>query len=258
MMPSAVNVRFEQAVYGSFPFWSRGYGVLARSADCRPEWLAALKSACQRYGERPAGVADADALFAKRTDRGPWMIVGVSPQGDDDAGRPGALAFHALFVAPWTYARAGADPFAFGGILRRDWSPADLDATLPPGSEIIRRAAYRPSSDPGLPVVDERREPIVDALCQGRRIAVQSAGPIDALARDVWRALPFRVRLRASVATWAFDNANRFDLVALPKLAGVVRDPSDLILASSHDAMPSPGSQANRAFQIQDSEFKIS
>ncbi len=64
---------------------------------------------------------------------------------------------------------------------------------------------------------------------------MQSPGPIDALARDVWRALPFRVRLRASVATWAFDNANRFDLVALPKLAGVAREPSDLVLAMQPD-----------------------
>ena len=60
---------------------------------------------------------------------------------------------------------------------------------------------------------------------------VHSAAPIDALAREVWQALPFRVRLRASVATWAFDNANRFDLVALSKLAGVAREPSDLMLA---------------------------
>ena len=38
----------------------------------------------------------------------------------------------------------------------------------------------------------------------------------------------------ASVATWAFDNANHFDLVALPKLAGVALNPSDLILALEH------------------------
>ena len=86
---------------------------------------------------------------------------------------------------------------------------------------------------------------------------MQSAGPIDALARDVWRALPFRVRLRASVATWAFDNANRFDLVALPKLAGLAREPSDLILASSHDETRGRGPQSEGRFRIQDSECKI-
>jgi hypothetical protein len=229
-----ITARFEQAVYGSFPFWDRGYGILARSADCRPEWLDALKRTCQRYGERPAGVADTDGLFATRIDRGPWMIVGVSPQGDDDAGRPGALAFHAVFVGPWTYALGGADPFVFTGLLRRDWGREDWETILPSGRATVQRAGYRASSDPAASIVDERREAIVDALKRGRRVAVQSNEPIDALARDVWRALPFRVRLRASVATWAFDNANRFDLVALPKLAGVVREPSDLILASGN------------------------
>jgi hypothetical protein len=232
MMPKAINVGFEQAVYGSFPFWDRGYGILASSAGCPPEWLDALKKACQRYGERPAGVADADGLFAKRIDGGPWMIVGVSPQGDDDAGRPGALAFHALFIGRWAYVRAGADPFVFSGLLRRDWGREDRETTLPPGRATVQRAGYRASSDPVASIVDERRGAIIDALKRGRRVAVQSEGPIDALSRDVWRALPFRVRLRASVSTWAFDNANRFDLVALPKLAGVAREPSDLILAS--------------------------
>ena len=49
-----VVIRYEQAVYGSFPFWDKGYAILARSPGCRDEWLADLKAACQRYGERPA------------------------------------------------------------------------------------------------------------------------------------------------------------------------------------------------------------
>jgi predicted nucleic acid-binding protein len=226
-----IKVQFEQAVYGSFPFWQRGYGVLARSSGCRPAWIAALKTACQRYGERPSGTIEADGLFAMRPDHGPWMIVGVYPQGYDDQGRPGALAFHALFVGRWTYARAGADPFVFSDLLHRDWSRADLDATLPNGRSSIRRSGFRRSFGPISPV-DERFEPIVTAIAQGRRVAVQSAEPIDALARGVWRALPMRVRLRASVATWAFDNANRFDLVALPKLTAIGRETTDLILAT--------------------------
>ena len=247
MILRSFTARFEQAVYGSFAFWHRGYGVLARSAGCRPEWLAALKSASQRYGERPTGIADAEAVFAKRLDRGPWMIVGVSPQGEDDAGRPGALAFHALFVGPWTFARAGADPFAFVGLLRRDWTPADLDATLPTGRATIPRAAYRASSDPATGVDDERRDAIVEAMTGGRRIVVQSPGPIDALARDVWKALPFRTRLRASLATWAFGNANRFDLVAMPRVTSITREPSDVILAPPYEETHDRGPHTDRA-----------
>ncbi len=142
------------------------------------------------------------------------------------------MAFHALFVGPWTYARAGADPFAFAGVLRGNWTAAEVDAILPHGREAIRRTIDRELADPGIPAGDDRRETIVAALARGRRVIVHSAAPIDALAREVWRTLPFRVRLRASVATWAFDNANGFDLVALPKLAGISREPSDLMLVS--------------------------
>ncbi len=142
------------------------------------------------------GIADADGLFAMRIDRGPWMIVGVSPHGCDDAGRPGALAFHALFVDPVDLRAAGADPFAFADLLRRDWSPADLDATLPPGRSIIQRASLRSAVNPSLSDDEQQRlSAIVTALASGRRVAVQSAGPIDALAHDAWRALPLRVRL---------------------------------------------------------------
>ena len=225
MLIPTVKIRYEQAVYGSFPFWDRGYSLLARSSGCRPEWLTELRSVCQRYGEPPAGVAEADSLFALRLRSGPWMIVGVHPQGHDDQARPGATAFHALFVGRWGYRWTGANPFAMAGALRRDWGPADVGRILPGGS---RRATF---SSPATAHVDERLAPIVAALNQRRRVLVQSIEPIDDLARGVWSALPSRVRRRTSVATWAFDNANQFDLVALPKLAGVALRPSDLVLA---------------------------
>ena len=126
------------------------------------------------------------------------------------------MAFHALFVGRWTYWWTGADPFAFAEALRRDWSRSDLDAILSTDCRIIRRAGFRRSSAPDPTTRNEWFAPIVTALRQGRRVAVQSREPIDALAHGVWRALPLRVRLRASVATWAFDNANGFDLVACP------------------------------------------
>ncbi len=137
-MPMA-NVRYEQAVYGSFSFWHRGYGLLAHSAGCRPEWLADLRAVCQRYGELPAGATFADSLFALRIKSGAWMIVGVFPQGCDDHNRPGALAFHALFLNPWAYRWAGADPFAYSNVIRGNWRPEDLDRTLPTGNLRVRK-----------------------------------------------------------------------------------------------------------------------
>ncbi|MGO9470800.1 MAG: hypothetical protein ACLQIB_27175 [Isosphaeraceae bacterium] len=226
------KVRLEQAVYGSFPFWNRGYAVLARSSGCRPEWLAALRSASQRYGERPMGAPEADGLFALRLRCGSWMIVGVSAQGCDDRDRPGALAFHALFVGAWTYWWSGGNPFVFSGDLRRHWTAADLGTPLPSYGRINPPLHVAGHACRSCPTQQDRVTQAVAALSRGRHVIVQSAEPIDTLAREVWRVLPRRVRCRASVATWAFDNANQFDLVALPKLAGVILDSSALILSS--------------------------
>ena len=210
-------VRYEQAVYGSFPFWDRGYAVLAHSPGCRPEWLDGLKDACQRYGERPAGVSNACALFAMRLARGPWMVVGVGDQGADDRGRPGAMAFHALFLRPRDHWRAGCSPFVLAGRLRSDWT-AETRA-LPAGLAEV-------GPDDPEATQDARARAIAAALAGGRRVYLQADEPIDDLARAVWRALPPRVRRRASVATWAFGNGNRFDLVALPRVAGAEFDAS--------------------------------
>ena len=158
MIMPMVQVRFEQAVYGSFPFWHRGYGVLARSVGCRSEWLAELRTICQRYGESPAGTPQADSLFALRLRSGPWMIVGVHPLGFDDRDRPGALAFHALFIGRWAYRWAGADPFAFAGAMRRNWCPADQHRSLLSGRWTIRRTnqrlppSNRAATNPGQPL----------------------------------------------------------------------------------------------------------
>jgi hypothetical protein len=233
MIKLPAKLRLEQAVYGSFPFWQRGYAVLSKSAGCRPEWLAEMRTVCQRYGEPPVGAVSADSLFALRLKSGPWMFVGVHPQGCDDQGRPGALAFHALFVGPWAYRWIGANPFAFAGTIRRDWCLADSDRALPVATW---NAGGTRTSSPAIPARDDdpRMASIVSALTHGRRVVVQSNEPIDHLARSVWRVLPRSTRRRATVATWAFDNANQFDLVALPKLAGAALDASALIFALEH------------------------
>jgi hypothetical protein len=243
---SSVTIHYEQAVYGSFPFWDKGYAVLAQSPGCLPEWLTEMRDACQRFGERPGGVAEAEVrgVFALRltSGRGPWMIVGAGSPGSDDRGRPGALAFHALFLSPRDYRRLGCDPFALTAALRNDWTAATRN--LSAGIWTITSAS--PPNAPLHPYADR----IAAALVRGHRVAIEAAAPIDTLARQVWRALPARVRRRARVATWAFGNGNRFDLVALPRLAGVALDASYLDLAaldvigeSSADTLASAGRQ---------------
>jgi hypothetical protein len=214
-----VTVHFEQAVYGSFPFWNKGYAVLAQSSGCRTEWLHELRTACQRYGEPPRGIADTASLFALHLPSGPWAIVGVSAPGHDDQGRPGALAFHALFLSRKEFRKARFNPFALAAALRREWGPETR--ALDPSSCIIKpeEGELPESEDPWV-----RRT--IATLMEGGRLAIESEEPIDAIAREAWSRLPDRVRRRASLATFAFSAANRFDLVGSPHLTGVGLDPS--------------------------------
>jgi hypothetical protein len=226
-------LRFEQAVYGSFPFWDKGYAVLAQSPGCRPEWLHELRVACQRYGEPPRGTSAAGALFSLRLPSGPWAIVGVSAPGLDDQGRPGALAFHALFLTRREFRKVHYDPFALAGALRRDWGPETRSLTAGVWTT-------EPARDEPIATADVWTQRVVATLVKGRKLAIERTEPIEPLAGAVWSRLPARVRRRASVATLAFSAANPFDLVAFPRLAAVTLDPSYLI----NDPMPPPTAPA--------------
>ena len=217
-----MDLELEQLVYGSFPFRAGGYDVLARSGGCSAAVVAEVVAVCRRYGQPPSGEAARPGLFALRLPSGPWAVVAVAPQGSDDRGRPGALAFHALIVPRRDYWRAGADPFAFAAAHRGDWSAATPN-------ELPRvRCTVGQDSPVDRPIPELRTRRIAEAITQRRRIALEAPGPVDALAREVWAILPARVRRRASVATWAFAGENRFDLVALPRLTGIALDRSYL------------------------------
>lgn len=219
LLASTSTVTYEQAVYGSFAFRDQGYAMLAQSPGCRPEWLAEFRAACQQIGERPASAVEAPGLFVLRLASGPWAIIGMSPRGRDDRGRPGAMAFHALFLSPGAYRRTGHDPFALAGSLRSDWTAADT--ALPTGVWTRSAPTTRGPGDP-------RAAAVAEALTRGRRVVVVSPSPIDGLAREVWSRLAPRVRKRSTLATWAFANGPRFDLLAVPRLAGVALDASYL------------------------------
>jgi hypothetical protein len=238
--------RVEQAVYGSFPFWSRGYGILAHSAGCRPEWLTAFKSACQRFGERPSGASESEALFAQPLGNGQWIIVGVYPRGSDDLGRPGTMVFHALFTPSWHYHLSGSSPFLYAPALRGDWQSADIDQVLP-NVDQLSRPASRTNLLPEPHIVCN----IVDNLIKKQRVLVLSRLPIPTLANAVWNQLPMRTKRRASVATYAYDTTNRFQLVAMPRINTAAARDFGLIVeldahrpTSTHDAPPAKAAVA--------------
>ena len=215
-VPTLVTIRFEQAVYGSFAFRPDGYAMLASSPRCRSQWRDDFRTACQRIGEQPAGVSDRPSLFATRLPSGPWCVVGVFPQGSDDRGRPGALAFHGLFLSGRDYRELGGSPFPLRDVLRGQWTETQsLDSGL---------ASFVPET-PGIPRSQrDLAGRIAKVLRLGWKAAVELPEPGDDLAREVWRRLPLKTRKHLSVGTWAFGNGNNFDLFIGPKLAGVAFD----------------------------------
>jgi len=221
-----LDVELEQAVYGSFPFWDRGYAILAHSPGCQPEWLTWLRTVCQHFGEPVAGIRGLPSLFTLQEKGYPRLIVGVSPPGVDDQGRPGALAFHALFLQPKDYRAAAADPFLFQPSLRTNWSDWSAEPTTLPKAHIRLNRASSSISTASPPANNNRALAIAEAIGRGKKVAIPSPEPIEALARDVVAALPLPVRTRVSLATWAFSGGNPFDLMALPRLKGVELDPS--------------------------------
>jgi hypothetical protein len=206
----ATSITYEQAVYGSFPFWDRGYAVLGRSPGCREEWLADFRAICSSSGERPAGFRESKSLFALKMASGPWAIVGVFPIGRDDTGRPGASAFHGLFVKGADYRRAGASPFAFRELLRDDWGPDDT--TLDAGRLAIPESSLEPVAPDPAALAAAR------AIERGMRVLVRSDEPIDDTARRVWAVLSPKMRARAGIATWVFHPANDFRLAGMPRI----------------------------------------
>ncbi len=158
--------------------------------DVDPSGWPRSRQPASAYGERPMGVSEADGLFSLRLRRESWMIVGVSAQGCDDRDRPGALAFHALFLDAWTYWWSGGSPFSFRGELRRTWSSADRGTTLPSCGRISPALQEVGPISKSCPMEQARITQTVAALSRGRRVVVHSPEPIDTLAQEVWHVLP--------------------------------------------------------------------
>jgi hypothetical protein len=205
----------EQAIYGSRG--AGGYQFLARSAGFRDDWLPDAERLCTGFGERPAGVACPEALFARPLGPRHVAVVQVADQGLDDAGRPGVLAFRLLVLPNEFYRDLGGDLFLISDTLRPTWPVRGdlptLDWTAGPPHprtvEDLRRVLNVPQSPTLLGGVQ--------ALLDGGRLVFERCTPAPELVRSLWELLPYHDRSELWPTTFCFGNAHRFDVVVLPR-----------------------------------------
>jgi hypothetical protein len=223
-------IHCEQAVYGSFDFWDRGYALLGRSPGLSESDTRAFIDRCRTLGEPSRRSHAWRAFFSQRLGpRSPWLVACAWSPGRDDRGRPDALAFHGIFIHDAEFARIDFDPFALRGSLRTDWGPRS-----PFESATLRIARPRHIEPPMA-----HEQVMVDQLVRGERVCVparasrrgQRQDPL-ATAERIWSMLPRRARKRASIFAPAFRDLAAFQLVVL-----AVEPPSASNELGSHATM---------------------
>lgn len=207
----------EQAIYGNID--AGGYRFLARSPGFLEEWLPEAQRLCTGFGERPTGVACPAALFAQPFGRHHVAIVQIADQGTDDAGRPGALAFHLLILPRSAYLGFGGDPFSLAERCSPAWEArGELPALSWPAVPLPPRTvaqARRVLQRPGGPNLLGASQVLVD----GGRVVFARRSPDAAILRDLWALLPTSTRSELWPASFAFGNALGFHAVATPNAA---------------------------------------
>jgi hypothetical protein len=208
----------EQAIYGCQD--GGGYRFLGRSAGFRDEWLREAERLCTGFGERPAGVACPACVFARPFGSRHVAVVQAADQGQDDAGRPGALGFRLLVLPRSLYADLGGDPFLIADQFPPPW---EARGELPALEWTGGRPAARTVAELRR-VLDTPHGPTllggVQALLDGGRLVFERSAPDTALVRGLWALLPTQSRCEMWPASFSFSNAHGFHVVVVPRALG--------------------------------------
>lgn len=208
MLPGLQNskpVVCEQAVYGTFPFWNKGYAVLAQSGGVRQEWLSEFVHLCQSLGQPPSESTPVvtSLVFVKRLESGPWVLCKGTWQGCDDRGRPGAWAFHALFLSGSDYRRTGSQPFLFESHFQTEFSSNLVLDTL--SLKISGNSRHS-----GIP-----NRLLLKSLRRHRQIRLLKEKPADDDVSQFWDLLPKGISSSRSFTTRAFRWDSDFDFAVV-------------------------------------------
>jgi hypothetical protein len=215
------DIPIEQAIYGGHD--PGGYRFLARSPGFLDEWLGEAERLCAGFGERPAGVTCAGAVFARPLGNKHVAVVQVADRGADDAGRPGALAFRLLVLSHEAYVILGGDPFALAERFPPSWEArGELPALSRPAEPPPRRTVA------DIQALFERHKLIqptllggVQALVDGGRVVFERSEPDPDVIRALWTLLPAQTRVGLWPATFAFGNRLGFHALVVPQARGV-------------------------------------
>jgi hypothetical protein len=208
------DTHLEQAIYGGHD--AGGYRFLARSPGFRDDWLPEAQRLCTGLGERPAGVAVPACVFAQPLGKDHVAVVQAADRGADDAGRPGALAFHLLVLPRPDYARLGGDPFRIAGSFPPPWDAREALDTLTWADEPL---VQRPAAEIQRVLKREEGPSLLggaQALLDGGKLRFERQGPDTELVRDLWMLLPTSTRCGLWPASFAFDTALGFHAVVVP------------------------------------------
>lgn len=209
-----LTIECEQAIYGSFPFWDKGYALLAASEGCQKSWIDDFIRLCRSLGQPPGEASpEFDSLiFASPVASGRWVIALGSAQGCDDRGRPGAWAFHALFLSNADYRRAGASPFVFETYLNRkfqkDMSISNIDVELSSGKNRDMKLNRL--------IINTV---ILNRLKKFRKIRIIDENTSINHFREFWCHLPEKTRISRSTTTMSFRHNTDFDIAVIKPAA---------------------------------------
>jgi hypothetical protein len=207
------QIAIEQAVYGGPN--AGAYQLLARSPGFRDDWFHTAEELCTAFGERPAGVACPECVFAQPFGKGYVAVVQAADQG------PGELGFHFLVLPRTAYVAHVGDPFVLAERFPPPWTARGelptltLDAGPLPGRTVdeVTDVLKRPECPSLLGGVQ--------ALVDGGRVVFQRQAPDTGLVRSLWKLLPTSTRSELWPASFAFSNALGFHAVVAPRLDAV-------------------------------------
>lgn len=205
----------EQAIYSNAG--TGGYRFQARSRGFTDDWLPEAEKLCAGFGERPADVACPECVFARPFGKDHVAVVQVADQGQDDAGRPGALGFRLLILPRQAYVTLIGDPFFMASSFPPNWQDKEELPTLTwPAEPLPGRTVEQIQK-----VLKEGNGPVllggVQALVDGCRLVFERPAPATPLMRDLWTLLPSSTRCNLWPASFAFGNSLAFDVLVVPK-----------------------------------------